>query len=111
MRRDIQYSPVNGPQPKPSVVYFVVPIIIIAGTILIIWQLQPPEPSPFAHCPKSKYFDPETASLLKTDTQPDATSEGVVDIEWTHFTEYPRGNQDAAGAMYKHQLFSTGGFC
>lgn len=117
MRRDIyKYSPVNSPQPKFSIVYFLVPIIIIAGTILIIWQLQPPEPSPYAHCPKSKYFDPETASHDMSDggtgdPEPDATSEGVVDIEWTLFTEYPRGNQDAAGAMYKHQLFSTGGFC
>lgn len=43
--------------------------------------------------------------------EPIATSEGVVDIEWSHFTEYPRGNQDNAGSMYKDQLFSTGGFC
>lgn len=45
------------------------------------------------------------------DPQPVAHSEGVVDIEWSHFTEYPRGNQDNAGAIYKDQLLSTGGFC
>lgn len=45
------------------------------------------------------------------DPQPVAMSEGVVDIEWSHFTDYPRGNQDNAGAVYKDQLFSTGGFC
>jgi hypothetical protein len=62
-RPDIRkYKQVNGPQSKFSIAYFVVPIIIIAGTFLIIWQLQSPEPSPYAHCPKSKYFDPEIAS-------------------------------------------------
>ena len=45
------------------------------------------------------------------DPEPIAASEGVVDIEWSHFTDYPRGNQDNAGAIYKDQLFSTGGFC
>ena len=45
------------------------------------------------------------------DPQPIALSEGVIDIEWSHFTDYPRGNQDNAGAIYKDQLFSTGGFC
>ena len=45
------------------------------------------------------------------DPQPVDRSEGVVDIDWSHFTDYPRGNQDNAGAVYKDQLFSTGGFC
>ena len=44
-------------------------------------------------------------------TQPIAKSDGIIDIKWSYEGEYPRGNQDNAGTMYKNKLFSTGGFC
>lgn len=64
------------------------------------------------HCPNDKVNWETVAPLYNKSTQPNIASEGVVDIKWSIFKdEYPRGNQDSAGTLYKGGLFSSGGFC
>lgn len=99
-------------------ILFFITLLVTVGIITLLYvEEQPIKKND--HCKTDSKWLPDWDKVSydhhdgnSGDPEPIATSAGEVDIEWSRFPhDYPRGNQDSAGTIWKGMLFSTGGYC